>query len=91
MSRLEQILGGSVVGVVIRLVLISILVGVLLSWLNLTPWQLVGNLKNWLLGVYARGAYILRDLLDYFVLGAIVVVPVWILLRLTRSASSRQR
>ena len=82
---LERFLGGSVIGVVIRLIVISIAVGVVLSWLNLTPWDLIQNLRESLVRLYERSSVIFRELFGYFAIGAVVVIPIWLVLRLTNS------
>jgi len=85
MMSLERFMGGSVIGVVIRLIVISIAVGVVLSWLNLTPWDLIQNLRESLVRLYERSSVIFRELFGYFAIGAVVVIPIWLVLRLTKS------
>ena len=90
MSTMERFLGGSVLGVTIRLVAASIAVGVVLSWLNITPWDLLQNLRESLIHLYERGYYIFRDLFGYFAIGAVVVIPIWLILRLTKSVPGKR-
>ncbi|NDW04169.1 DUF6460 domain-containing protein [Jiella pacifica] len=83
-ERINQILGGSPIGVAIRLILISILVGFILSWLNWNPndiidWVIRSVEWAWrsLFGSVERAVY-------YFLLGAAIVVPVFIISRLLK-------
>ena len=87
---LERFLGGSLIGVVIRLIVISIAVGVVLSWLNLTPWDLIQNLRESLFRLYERSSVIFRELFGYFAIGAVVVIPVWLVLRLTKALPGKK-
>ena len=90
MSTLERFMGGSVIGVTIRLILASVAVGVVLSWLNITPWDLLQNLRESLHRLYERSYYIFHDLIGYFAIGAVVVIPVWLILRLTKSVPGKK-
>ncbi|CAM5772178.1 hypothetical protein LMIY3S_03757 [Labrys miyagiensis] len=81
----ERFMGGSVVGTIIKLVVISIALGLVLAWLNLTPWELIENVRRSLEHLFARGFRMVGDLFSYFLLGAVIVVPVWIVLRLLQA------
>lgn len=91
MAGLERFMGGSVLGTVLKLVVISIAVGLVLAWLNLTPWELLENLRRSLEHLFSRGFGMVRDLIGYFLLGAVIVIPVWIVLRLLKSAPSGRK
>lgn len=81
-----RFLGGSPLGVLVRLVLLSILVGVVLSALGVDLWNLVPTIQRMIRRVLDMGWEAFAWLWRYFVLGAIVVIPIWLLLRLTRTA-----
>jgi Family of unknown function (DUF6460) len=91
MAGLERFVGGSVLGTIIKLVVISIAVGLVLAWLNLTPWELLDNLRHSLERLFSRGFGMVRDLIGYFLLGAVIVIPIWIVLRLLKSAPSGRK
>jgi hypothetical protein len=86
MSSIERFLGGSVVGVLIKLIALSVAVGVVLAWLDLTPWPLISSLRRFVERLFAQGFAVLDDLLGYFLLGAVIVVPIWLVIRLIKSA-----
>jgi hypothetical protein len=88
MAGLERFVGGSIVGTLVKLIVISIAVGLVLAWLNLTPWELIENLRRSLEHLFSRGFGMVRDLFSYFLVGAVIVVPVWIVIRLLKSAPS---
>lgn len=78
---MERMLGGSPVGVIVRLVLISIVVGVALSALGLTPGELLRRIDFLLQRLYDMGFRWVETLFGYFVIGAVIVVPVWLIAR----------
>jgi hypothetical protein len=79
-----HMLGGSPISVLSRLVLLSILVGVVFQTAGLDPMKILASLEAQAHQVYAMGFDAARYLWQYFLLGAAVVVPLWILLRLVR-------
>ncbi|MEC5325191.1 DUF6460 domain-containing protein [Aurantimonas sp. A3-2-R12] len=81
-ERVNSFLGGSPLGVIVKLVLLSIVVGVILSWLSWSPANVVDwvvDLFQWLWGSVFGS---LERAIDYFILGAAIVVPIFILSRL---------
>ncbi|WP_206453180.1 DUF6460 domain-containing protein [Aurantimonas marina] len=81
-ERVNRFLGGSPLGVIVKLVLLSIVVGVILSWLSWSPADIVDwvvSLVDWL-WVSVFGS--LERAVDYFILGAAIVVPIFIISRL---------
>ena len=78
-------LGGSVVGVLIRLVVLSIVVGVILSALGITPDNIFFRINELLRRIYDLGFGAFESVLGYLVLGAMVVVPIWLIARLIKT------
>jgi hypothetical protein len=78
-------LGGSVFGVLIRLVVLSIVVGVVLSALGITPENFFYQINILLRRIYDLGFGAIESVLGYLILGAMVVVPVWFIARLIKS------
>lgn len=75
-------LGGSLLGVIIRLVLLSIVVGVILSALGITPRNFFYQIEVLLRRIYDLGFETFNWLLEYLLVGAMVVVPIWLIARL---------
>jgi Domain of unknown function (DUF6460) len=71
--------GGSPLGVILRLVLISVAVGVVMKALDITPYNLLQRLDALLKRIYDFG---LQWALEPLLLGAAVVVPIWLIVRL---------
>lgn len=78
----DSLFGGNPWAVLIRLALLSIVVGIVLSALDITPANLVHRLQFLIRRVYDLGFGAFEWLFRYLVLGAIVVVPIWLIARL---------
>ena len=78
----RQFFGESVTGTIIRLVLLSIVVGIVFSALGITPFNLVESLQRLVHRIADLGLDTFRSALQYFLLGAVIVIPVWFLVRL---------
>lgn len=85
----ERFVGGSVASTIVKLVVISIAVGLVLAWANVTPWGLIENVRAALERLFAHGFGMIRDLVGYFLVGAVIVIPIWIVLRLLQSSRGR--
>ncbi|MFN3746430.1 MAG: DUF6460 domain-containing protein [Hyphomicrobiaceae bacterium] len=77
-----RLLGGRPVAVIIRLVVLSIIVGVVLSALNIRPHELIDRLRLLLQRLSELGFSVVYDIFGYFLLGAVVVIPIWLIARL---------
>jgi hypothetical protein len=84
-----RIFGGSPLAVLLRLVLISILVGVILSVLGLDPFDIVRSVERLVRHIWNMGFDAVRWLWRYFLLGAVIVVPIWIVMRLVNAPRGR--
>jgi hypothetical protein len=79
-------LGGSVLGVLVRLIVLSIVVGVVLSVLGITPENFFYQVNILLQRIYDLGFGAIESVLGYLILGAMVVVPVWFISRLIKAS-----
>ena len=77
--------GGSPLAVLGRLALLSILVGVILSALGLDPFDIIHSVERLVRSIWNMGFDAFRWLWRYFLLGAIVVLPIWLVVRLART------
>ena len=82
---LDRFLGGSPLGVFFRLVLLCVIVGIILSALGFDPGNIVESIRRMILAVWDMGFDAVRWLWRYFLLGAIVVIPIWLIVRLART------
>jgi hypothetical protein len=80
-NALEGFLGGSPAAVALKLLLMSLVVGALMMWLEIHPADILVGIANFLRRIYALGFGAVRELIEYVAAGAAVVIPVWFLLR----------
>ena len=88
-SAMARIFGGSPLAVVGRLVLVSILVGVVLTALGLDPFDIVRSIERLIRQMWNMGFDAIRWLWRYFLLGAVIVIPVWLIMRLINAPRGR--
>ena len=81
-DTVTKVFGGSPLAVLGRLILLSILIGVILSALGLDPFDIVHSIERLIRSLWNLGFDAFRWLWRYFLLGAVIVIPVWILMRL---------
>jgi len=84
-----RFLGGPPLSVLFRLALLSILVGVILEVLGLDPWNIIESLRVLYQRVWDMGFEAVRWLGRYLLLGAAIVVPIWLIMRLMRAPRGR--
>src|SRR5260370_18528094 len=86
---LYRFLGGSPLSVAFRLVLLSILVGVVLAAIGFDPWNILNSIRLLFRRLWDLGFFALNWLWRYFLLGAATVIPVWLLSRMLRARRPR--
>jgi thioester reductase-like protein len=80
-----RFLGGSPLSVALRLILLSVVVGVILSALGLDPRDIWQSLVDLVMHIWHMGWSAVDWAWRYFLLGAVIVVPIWLIVRLARS------
>lgn len=80
-DQLSRFLGGSPLAVVLKLILMSVLVGVVLAAIGLDPWNIVESLRRLADWIWNLGFDAINGLWRYFILGAVIVIPLWLLSR----------
>ncbi|MBC8130690.1 MAG: hypothetical protein H7Y08_10270 [Rhizobiaceae bacterium] len=83
-DRVTRFLGGSPLSVLVRLVLLSVVVGLILSWLDWSPRQVFLWITDFFEWVWYSLFGSLDRALDYFILGAVIVVPLFVISRLMK-------
>lgn len=83
---MERFFGGSPGVVFIRLAVISLIVGILLSALGLSPYDIINSIKTLAQRIYNMGFDAIEWVFRYFLLGAVVVFPIWLISRLLKVA-----
>lgn len=85
---MERFFGGHPASVALRLVIISIVVGIVLRALDLNPFDVVESLRALIRYISETGLEWIRWLLEVLLIGAVIVVPVWLIVRLVKAATS---
>lgn len=81
-DRFNRFLGDSPLRVAIRLVILSFAVGVVLAALGLEPYDIVASAIRFVRHLWDMGFLALDRAWRYFLIGAVVVVPIWLVVRL---------
>lgn len=81
-TRLNQFLGDSPIRVVLKLAVVSFLVGIVMNAFGWSPWDVWYALRETVLDIWRMGFSALDRFLGYLLLGAAIVVPAFIVLRL---------
>jgi hypothetical protein len=88
-GALARFFGGPPLSVVFRLILLSILIGVILEVMGLDPLHIIDSVRILVLRIWDMGFDAIRWLWRYLLLGAVIVVPVWLIVRLTHMTKGR--
>ena len=85
-NPLTRFFGGPPLSVLFRLVLLSVLIGVILKVLGLDPFNILRSIDDLVRAIWNMGFDAVLWLWRYFLLGAVIVVPIWFIMRLMRAA-----
>ncbi len=88
-DQLSRFIGGSPLGVLLRLVLMSVLVGVVLATIGLDPWNIVTSIRRLFDWIWNLGFDAINSVWRYFLLGAVIVIPIWLISRLFSGRHAR--
>jgi hypothetical protein len=85
----NTIFGGNPFGVLLRLALISIVVGIVMKALGIDLSNFFQRINELLRNIYDLGFGAVEWVLEYMLLGALVVVPIWLIARVTSASRSK--
>jgi hypothetical protein len=80
----NRFFGGPPLSVAVRIILLSILVGVILSAIGLDPRDIWRSVERLVRSIWDMGWDAIVWVWRYFLLGAVIVVPIWIVVRLAK-------
>src|SRR6478672_10528635 len=81
-ENMERFFGGNPGLVVVRLAILSLVVGVLLAALGFSPFDILRSIRELINRIYDLGWTAIEKAGRYFLLGAVIVFPVWFIARL---------
>jgi hypothetical protein len=82
LTALERFLGDSPLRVLIKLLVLSLLVGLVMSAFGWTVWDLYWGLRTFVQRIWDMGFAALGRFGDYVVIGAAVVIPAFLIIRI---------
>src|SRR5262245_24572079 len=82
---MERFFGGNPALVLLRLAILSLIVGVVLAALGFSPFELIDSLRRLVERIYDMGFAAVEKAFRYFLLGAVIVFPIWLVTRLLKS------
>jgi hypothetical protein len=85
---MRRFLGGSPLAVLIKLALLSILVGFVLTVIGLDPRNILWSVEALIRSIANLGFEAFDWLWRYLLLGAVIVVPIWLIMRLVQARKS---
>lgn len=84
-SPLERFFGGHPINVILRLVFISLLVGFVMSVFGVNVQGVVQGAIQLVRETLRDGAGLFRNLGGYVLTGAALVVPIWLIIRVSKA------
>jgi hypothetical protein len=82
MSGLDRILGDSPFRLLLKLLVVSFLVGLFMSAFGWSPWDVLYGVRDFFVRLWNMGFGAVDRILGYVLLGAAIVIPAWIILRI---------
>ncbi|KEC72453.1 UNVERIFIED_ORG: hypothetical protein GGD51_003944 [Rhizobium esperanzae] len=81
-DQVNRFLGDSLGRTLIKLIVVSLIVGFVMTVFGLTPWIIIYGFRDFILEIWHRGFSALGRVGDYLLLGATIVIPLFLILRL---------
>jgi hypothetical protein len=82
---LTRFFGGPPLWVIAKLVMLSVVIGVILAVLGLDAWAIVRAIEDLFYSLFDNLWDALDTVLRWFLLGAVIVFPIWLISRLMKS------
>lgn len=88
-ETVNRFFGGSPLAVIFRLVLLSVLIGFVLHAFGFNPFNIIESIRSLIQALWDMGFEAIHWLWRYFLLGAIIVIPIWLIVRLVNAPRGR--
>ncbi len=82
MMETRRLLGDTLGRTIIKLLVVSILVGMVMSVFNIAPFDVLYGIRDFFVRLWESGWAALGRFGDWLILGASIVIPVFIIIRL---------
>jgi hypothetical protein len=81
-DQVNKFLGDSLGRTLVKLLVVSLIVGFIMAFFGLAPLDFLYWVRNLVLDIWHRGFSALGRVGDYLILGATIVIPIFIIIRL---------
>jgi ethanolamine transporter EutH len=81
-QKMQRVFGGSPGAVVLKLLFLSLIVGAVMALLDISPRGLFQAIRRFVEGVLDMGTDAIWQVGEWALAGALVVIPIWLLVRL---------
>ncbi|KAA0699426.1 hypothetical protein DTW90_08530 [Neorhizobium sp. P12A] len=81
-DQMNRFLGDSPARTIVKLIVVSLIVGFVMKVMGWQPMDLIYNIRHVVLDIWHTGFAALGKFGDYLILGATIVIPIFIVLRL---------
>jgi hypothetical protein len=88
-EAVNRFFGGSPLSVIFRLVLLSILIGFVMHAFGFNPFNIIESIRSLIEALWNMGFDAIHWLWRYFLLGAIIVIPIWLIVRVVNAPRGR--
>lgn len=82
MSALTRFLGDSPLRILVKLIVVSFVVGLVMSAFGWSPADVIYAVRNFFLDIWHLGFHAFDRFVGYILLGAAIVIPVFLLVRI---------
>lgn len=82
MSAFERFLGDSPIRLLLKLLVVSFLVGLVMSAFGWSPWDVLYGIRDFFVRLWNLGFGAIDRVTGYILLGAAIVIPAFIILRI---------
>lgn len=76
-------------GTVVKLLVLSLVVGLILAALNIDPQNFLVSMRDGAVKLFDMGVDLFGWAITYVLIGAVVVIPIWLIMYLWRYMRSR--
>jgi hypothetical protein len=82
LPALTRFLGDTPLRILLKLVVVSFIVGLVMSAFGWSPWDVLSAVRGFFLDIWHLGFHALDRFAGYILLGAAIVVPAFLLIRI---------
>ena len=78
------------IGTLIKILIASLLVGLVMHWFGITPRSLITNFGDSVVRIFGTFTSFIDWAIGYILVGAVIVVPIWLIVFLVDRAKGKR-